>query len=87
MLIKIGKLPDAPSFTDSHDAPGPGAAVKASPSAPSIFRGCSAGAVAPTTYLKLSEAGEALIGAVVTAKVTLIICEVAPLAAIVMVPL
>ena len=77
-----------PGVTESQEPPDvvAGVAVNASPEVPPMVTGCAVGCVPPIRNAKLSDELPALSVGWVTVKVTLITCDVAPVAAIVTVP-
>jgi hypothetical protein len=84
-----GPVPE-PGLTDSHEPPEVvlAATVKLRPAATPRLRPCDNGAEPPSVKLKVKEEGDAVMaGALVTTKVTLTTCEVAPGPATVTVPL
>jgi hypothetical protein len=86
-LTAPGVFPN-PGVTDSHWPPDVTVAINASPEPPLMLTVCACGVVPPIEYVKLSEEGLGLIVGVVEATaVTLTVCEGAPLAEMVTVPL
>src|ERR1039457_6106311 len=80
-------VPD-PGVTDSHGAPAPAVALKASEEPPLMLTCCAVGAVPPIWNVKGRRDGVGVIpGKLETTTVTSTVCELAPLAVIVMVPL
>ena len=82
---KTGRFPDV-GPTASQEAPAATAAVKLPDVGDVMLMPCCAGAMPPSTYLKLSEVGEATKGGVMTIKVTLTVAPGVPGEAMVTLP-